>query len=111
MATRGIIRLLAAIAVACGGVAAEANAQETYTAKTVRIVVSFAAGGPTDTVARVIGAKLGEMLGQQFFIENKVGAGGNIGADMAAKSPPAPKRTQRARVRVLQAPRRTRRPT
>ena len=51
-------------------------------------MVSFAAGGPTDTVARVIGAKLGDMLGQQFFVENRTGAGGNIGADMAAKSPP-----------------------
>ena len=51
-------------------------------------MVSFAAGGPTDTVARVIGAKVGDMLGQQFFVENRTGAGGNIGADMVAKSPP-----------------------
>ena len=65
-----------------------ANAEDQYPSKPVRIVVSFAAGGPTDTVARVIGAKLGDMLGQQFFIENRTGAGGNLGADMAAKSPP-----------------------
>src|SRR5207302_680953 len=49
---------------------------------------SFSAGGPTDIVGRIIGAKLGELLGQQFFVENKVGAGGNIGADQVAKSSP-----------------------
>jgi tripartite-type tricarboxylate transporter receptor subunit TctC len=65
-----------------------ANAEEQYPSKPVRIVVSFAAGGPTDTVARIIGAKMGELLGQQFFVENKAGAGGNLGADLAAKSPP-----------------------
>ena len=65
-----------------------ASADDQYPSKPVRIVVSFAAGGPTDTVARVIGAKLGDMLGQQFFVENRTGAGGNLGADMAAKSPP-----------------------
>lgn len=58
-----------------------------YPNKPVRIVVSFAAGGPTDTVARVMGAKMGEILGQQFLVENKAGAGGNLGADMVAKSP------------------------
>jgi tripartite-type tricarboxylate transporter receptor subunit TctC len=65
-----------------------ANSEDQYPSKPVRIIVSFAAGGPTDTVARVIGAKLGDMLGQQFFVENKAGAGGNLGADMAAKSAP-----------------------
>jgi tripartite-type tricarboxylate transporter receptor subunit TctC len=65
-----------------------ANAEDQYPSKPVRIVVSFAAGGPTDTVARIIGAKMGELLGQQFFVENKAGAGGNLGADLAAKSPP-----------------------
>jgi tripartite-type tricarboxylate transporter receptor subunit TctC len=49
-------------------------------------VVPFAAGGPTDIVARVMGAKMGELLGQQFVVENRAGAGGNIGADVVAKS-------------------------
>jgi tripartite-type tricarboxylate transporter receptor subunit TctC len=72
------------LALACGGV----HAQDRYPSKPVRIVVSFAAGGPTDTVARVMGAKMGELLGQQFLVENKAGAGGNIGADVVAKSAP-----------------------
>jgi tripartite-type tricarboxylate transporter receptor subunit TctC len=50
--------------------------------------VSFTAGGPNDTVARVIGQYLSERLGQQFIIENKVGAGGNIGMAAVLGSPP-----------------------
>src|SRR5689334_5297308 len=65
-----------------------ARADDAYPARPVRMVVSFAAGGPTDTVARVMGARMGELLGQQFVVENKNGAGGNIGADMVAKSAP-----------------------
>jgi tripartite-type tricarboxylate transporter receptor subunit TctC len=65
-----------------------AKAEDKYPSKPVRMIVSFSAGGPTDTVARVMGAKMGELLGQQFLVENRVGAGGNIGADQVAKSPP-----------------------
>jgi tripartite-type tricarboxylate transporter receptor subunit TctC len=64
-----------------------AHAQDQYPSKPVRVVVSFSAGGPTDIVGRVIAQKLAELFNQQFFVENKVGAGGNIGADMVAKSP------------------------
>ena len=74
---------VAVLALACGG----ANAQDRYPSKPVRMVVSFSAGGPTDTVARVMSARMAELLGQQFVVENRVGAGGNIGADMVAKSP------------------------
>jgi tripartite-type tricarboxylate transporter receptor subunit TctC len=75
--------LFAVFALACGG----ADAQDRYPSKPVRMVVSFSAGGPTDTVARVMSARMAELLGQQFVVENRVGAGGNIGADMVAKSP------------------------
>src|ERR671924_1282343 len=52
------------------------------------MIVCFAAGGPTDQVARIMSAKLTDLLGQTFVVENKTGAGGNIGADVVAKSPP-----------------------
>src|SRR5262249_35832703 len=61
---------------------------ETYPARPVHWIVSFTAGGPNDTVARIIGQYLSERLGQQFVIENKVGAGGNIGIAADLNSPP-----------------------
>ncbi len=80
--------MLAGIIVAFVLGGAGVKAEDKYPSKPVRIVVSFSAGGPTDTVARVMGAKMGDLLGQQFVVENKVGAGGNIGADLVAKAPP-----------------------
>ena len=50
--------------------------------------MSFAAGGPTDQVARIMSAKLTELLGQTFVVENKTGAGGNLGAADVAKATP-----------------------
>jgi len=63
------------------------RADDPYPNKPVRVVVPFAAGGPTEIVGRVFAQKLSELLGQQFYVENKVGAGGNIGAEVAAKAP------------------------
>jgi tripartite-type tricarboxylate transporter receptor subunit TctC len=80
--------ILAGMVVAFALGSAAAKAEDKYPSKPVRMVVSFSAGGPTDTVARVMGAKMGDLLGQQFVVENKVGAGGNIGADLVAKAPP-----------------------
>jgi len=68
--------------------AAAAARADDYPNKPIHIMVSFAAGGPTDTVARVMGAKMSEFIGQQFIVENRTGAGGNLGADLVAKSPP-----------------------
>jgi len=61
---------------------------EDYPSRSVRVVVPFAAGGPTDVVGRIIATKMSELLGQQFVVENKGGAGGNLGADAVAKSAP-----------------------
>jgi tripartite-type tricarboxylate transporter receptor subunit TctC len=80
------VSLISALTLMLAGASAEAD--DTYPNRPVRIVVSFSAGGPTDIVGRVFAQKLAEQLGQQFFVENKVGAGGNIGADQVAKSPP-----------------------
>ena len=58
-----------------------------YPNKPVRIVVGFAAGGPTDVIARIVAQKLSETLGQQFYVENVGGAGGNTAAGQVARAP------------------------
>jgi tripartite-type tricarboxylate transporter receptor subunit TctC len=60
---------------------------QTWPAKTVKIIVPFPAGGPTDVLTRFLADKLGGQLGQPVIVENKPGAGGSIGADIVAKSP------------------------
>jgi tripartite-type tricarboxylate transporter receptor subunit TctC len=77
-------RALLAAALALG--AASAFAQ--YPSRAVQLVVGFAPGGGTDTVARVVQKPLGDRLGQQVVVDNKPGAGGNIATDMTAKSAP-----------------------
>ena len=61
-------------------------AAEDYPAHPVKIVVPFPAGGSNDIVARILAHKLSEKTGQQFFVENRAGAGGNIGAEMVANA-------------------------
>jgi tripartite-type tricarboxylate transporter receptor subunit TctC len=61
---------------------------QAYPERPVRWIVCFAAGGPNDIVARVIGQYLSDYFGQQFIIENRVGAGGNVGMQAALTSPP-----------------------
>ena len=63
-------------------------AQSGWPNRPVRIVVPFAAGGTTDILARALAPELGKAFGQTFIVDNKPGAGGNIGADMIAKSAP-----------------------
>ena len=61
---------------------------QSYPSRPVRIIVGFSPGGPTDIVARLIGQYLSERLGQQFVVENRPGAGGNIGTEAVARAQP-----------------------
>jgi tripartite-type tricarboxylate transporter receptor subunit TctC len=78
---------LAAVAAALPVMSRIARAQA-YPARPVRLIVPAAAGGSTDSAARVIGEYLSRAFGQQVYIENRSGAGGNIGIEAAVKSPP-----------------------
>ena len=66
---------------------AGAQAEDAFPTKPIRMVIPFAAGGPTDIVGRIMSARMGELLGQQFVVEDRTGAGGNIGADFVSKAP------------------------
>ncbi len=81
----GIVRSLA-LYLSAFAVVAIAHAQN-YPARSVRIVVPFAAGGPADIYARYLGLRLQEPLGQSFVIDNRPGAGSIIGTELVAKSP------------------------
>jgi tripartite-type tricarboxylate transporter receptor subunit TctC len=87
-----IIRTIARLVAGCAGLvlAGAAFAQAPvpgYPDRPVKMIIPFAAGGPTDVVARLIGQKLSEKFGQQFFVENITGAGGNLGMAAAARAP------------------------
>ncbi|SNT23930.1 Tripartite-type tricarboxylate transporter, receptor component TctC [Noviherbaspirillum humi] len=84
---RGLIVLTCATALV-GMHPAQAQEAAKWPAKPITYVVPFAAGGTTDILARLIGSKLGPALGTSVIIDNKPGAGGNIGSDFVAKAPP-----------------------
>ena len=75
--------LSAALLAFCGA----ALAQGAYPSKPVRVIVPFPAGGATDLVARMVTQKLSDSMGKQFFVENRGGAGGAIGSEVAARAP------------------------
>ena len=77
--------ILFALILACTGI--QVHAQQ-YPSRPVRIIVPFSPGGGTDFMARMIAAKLSSNLGQQFIIDNRLGAGSTIGTEFALKSPP-----------------------
>lgn len=72
---------------AMGGLFALTLQAQSYPSKPVRVVVPYPPGGPTDIVARVLFQQVAESTGQQFLIDNRAGAGGNIGAEAVAKAP------------------------
>ena len=79
------------LALLCTGVLAQTTAPgaaQTYPVKPIRLVVPFPAGASSDVVGRMLGQKLSEQLGQQVVVDNRAGAGGNLGRAIAAKSPP-----------------------
>ena len=80
------VALFSAALVATYWVAGGARAQPAWPTKPVKIVVPFAAGGTTDILARAIAPELSKAFGQQFIVDNRAGAGGNVGADLVAKS-------------------------
>ncbi len=78
---------LSAFAAACAAMPL-ARAQGAYPDKMIRLVVPFAAGGAVDTVGRVVGERLGALLGQSLIVDNKPGANANIGTEFVAKAAP-----------------------
>jgi tripartite-type tricarboxylate transporter receptor subunit TctC len=82
---KATVRVLACVAAL---VFASAVSAQAWPSKPVRMIVPFAPGGPTDVMARILALKLSEGLGQQFVVENRAGAGGNIGMGIAAKAAP-----------------------
>jgi tripartite-type tricarboxylate transporter receptor subunit TctC len=75
-------------AIAALGGAANAPAQQAWPEKPVRIVVPFPPGGSADVLARLIGQRLASAFGQSFVVENRAGAGGNVGTEVVVRSPP-----------------------
>ena len=77
----------ACLAALTGAMSMPAVAQSAWPTKPVRIVVPFAPGGTTDILARAVAPELTKAFGQPFIVDNRAGAGGNVGADLVAKSP------------------------
>ncbi len=88
MRRRTLLHALTTVAFLAAGAYLPAASAQGYPSKPIRLVVGVPPGGATDAVARIVGQKLSEQLGQPVIVENKGGAGGNIGAETVAKAPP-----------------------
>ena len=87
---RGRIAIMTAVCGAFALAAVESDAQSgpQYPVRPVRVIVPYSPGGSSDAVGRILGQKLGDMLGQQFVIDNRPGAAGSLGREIAAKATP-----------------------
>src|SRR4051795_8552403 len=84
--TRLVLMLLTGCFWTCAAHAQTADAR--WPERPIRFIVPFTAGSSSDTVARLVAQKLGERLGQQLVVENRVGGGGSIGTDQVARAEP-----------------------
>ena len=84
MKFKSMLAVLTVATLVCGS----AVGAETYPSRPIRLIVPFAAGGPTDVMARMIAIPMGKSLGQTVLVENAVGAGGTIGAAKVARAAP-----------------------
>jgi tripartite-type tricarboxylate transporter receptor subunit TctC len=85
---RSVLGLAALVVAVAGGVSSPASTQDAFPTRPVTLVVPFPAGGSTDLVARLVAAKMVDNLGQQVIVENRGGAGGNIGSAAVARAEP-----------------------
>ena len=86
-----LIVMLSVVALPPASVSAQPKASHpsgAYPSKTVRFIITFPPGGATDILARVLAQKLRDTMGQQFLIDNRIGAAGNMGAELAARAAP-----------------------
>src|SRR5437764_13047881 len=89
MPTMNMRRLLFAFLLAAAtGLWLAAAAAADYPTRPVSLIVAFTPGGPSDVLARIVGKKIGELLGQPIVIENRPGAGGNIAGELVARAAP-----------------------
>jgi tripartite-type tricarboxylate transporter receptor subunit TctC len=85
---RTTIALLAGVLLGAGPALAQTGSGQAYPSKPVRVIVPFSPGGATDIVTRIVAQKLAEAWGQQVLVDNRAGASGNIGGELAAKAAP-----------------------
>src|SRR5215467_13594210 len=82
-----MLRMLAFAAVILFAAAANAQTPDTYPSRPIRVIVPFAPGGVTDTIARLWAQRMSDALGQSLYVENHGGAGSNLGTGLAARQP------------------------
>jgi tripartite-type tricarboxylate transporter receptor subunit TctC len=87
MQRKRILRVLG-IVIVCGMLATTILHAQSYPSRPIRFIVPYPPGGSTDTYSRIIGVKLGEALGQPLVMDNRAGAAGSVGAELAAKAAP-----------------------